>query len=144
MIEIKIDHKSRVILAGIDKLDNKARNGMRYGLFRIGKLLKETANQGILRTSKTGQVYKYKNRNYRASAPGEYPANRSGRNRRSIAFNVVGKESMNFGAGAKYSPFLERKAPNRGGRAFLARAIEETVHKQKRILTTEMNRAIKR
>lgn len=134
--DIKISNSSKKVIAGIDKLPLASINGMRQGLFVVGKFLTKKTSENILRTPKTGRYYKYKSRNYRASAPGEYPANRSGTNRRSIQFIVKGKKKMIFGANAKYSKHLEKSRP------FLIRTIRETTGTQKNLLSNQMKRFI--
>ena len=133
---IKISDSSKKVVAGINNLPTASINGMRQGLYVVGKFLVKKTSSNILHTTKSGRYYKYKGRNYRASAPGEYPANRSGANRRSVQFIVKGKKKMIFGANAKYSKHVEKSRP------FLIRTIRETTGTQKKLITNQMKRFV--
>jgi len=135
-MNIRITDSSKKVVANIDKLPLACINGMRQGLFVVGKFLTKKTSENILRTPKTGRYYKYKGRKYQASAVGEFPANRSGDNRRSIQFKVKGKKKMIFGADAPYSKYLEKSRP------FLIRTIRETRGTQKKLLSNQMKRFI--
>ena len=114
-----------------NEMGNKVHHAMRYGLYRVGQVLQRTASSGILHSGKTGKYYKYRGKTYRASSAGEYPANITGQNRKSIGFNVVGNTSMRFGARAKYSGFLVQGTRFMAKRDFLIHA-HKIVNKSKR------------
>lgn len=141
-MSVEIDSKGKRNIASITKLPLASINGIRQSLYIIGKFLTKKAKSNILHTTKSGTYYKYNNRRYRASAKGEFPANRSGRNRRSIQFKVKGKRQMIFGADAPWSKFLEFGTVNMDHRNFLLRTIKETKGKQKQVLYNEMKRFI--
>ena len=143
MLSVRLDPSSRHAVSNIHNLDKKALKGIRQGLYRVGLNLKNTADKGILRSSKSGVYYKYKGRKVRASASGEYPANRSGENRRGIDFTVKGKRRLYFGGRAPHSKWLVLKDPKHGGRDFLLKAINQTHQKNRRILITELDKAVK-
>lgn len=145
MFKIKEDSKNKKVFLHFDNLGNKVLKGMRQGLYRVGKnALVPTVSQGILQSRKSGRYYKYAGRKYRASAAGEYPANVTGKNRRSIDFFVKGKETLYFGAGEEYSKYLVEGTKNMAKRDFLQKAIRQTRQKTKRLLITEIDRAIKK
>jgi len=141
-IRVEIDTKGKRNIANINKLPLASINGIRQSLYVIGKFLTKKAKSNILHTTKSGVYYKYNNRRYRASASGEFPANRSGANRRSIQFKVIGKRKMKYGADMPYSKYLEFGTVNMDHRNFLLRTIKETKGKQKKILYNEMKRFI--
>jgi hypothetical protein len=75
-------------------------------LYFSGKILKSYASKDIIR-KKTGNPYKYKNRTIRAGLEGEAWANRSGKARRGIRFNVASSNTLNFFNTVDYVKFLE-------------------------------------
>ena len=91
----------------IKNLDMATRAGIRQGLYNLGSNLKQTSSKEMLKRNKTGRVYRYKGRRHQASARGETAANRSGKLRKSIDFQVQGSEGLRFGASAPYAEFLE-------------------------------------
>ncbi len=62
---------------------------------------------------------------YTASAPGEYPAVRTGALRQSVRVYTPGPLQATVGTDVKYGKFLEFKSPDRGGRPWLRRSAEE-------------------
>lgn len=133
-----LDPVTKKALFRFKKLEDDAKQGIRMGLYRAGQIFKKTANEGILRSKKTGRKYKYKGKRYTASAVGEYPANRSGKNRRSISFYVRGFDRLVYGAGEKYSPYVEASRP------FLIRSARESAQEARQAMLTELNRSFKR
>lgn len=143
MNEVKLI-KGWDVLQKFNEMDNRVHDAMRYGLYRVGKVLEKTASDGILRATKTGRYYKYKGKTYRASSAGQYPANVSGKNRRSIGFDVIGKKQMRFGARVGYSEYLVKGTRNMEKRDFLYYAYQDSLPEQKKILLRELNKAIKK
>lgn len=90
-------------------LSNKSfYNGFRLGLKDIGGELEETAQEGIRNPPKSGRFYVLKGgRLHQASAPGEYPAERTGDLRKSIGTKVSGLQ-LRFGAEEEYAKFLQQ------------------------------------
>lgn len=85
----------------------RAQRAILRGLKEIGHLLKITARAGIRERNKTGRVYNFRGRLHRASAPGEYPAKRTGNLGRSIDFEASGFK-MEFGTNISYAKFLQQ------------------------------------
>lgn len=77
------------------------------GMKEIGKLLTLTARAGTRKRNKTGRVYNFRGRKHRASAPGEYPAKRTGDLGRSIDFDASGFK-MEFGTNSPYAKYLQQ------------------------------------
>ncbi|PNX51996.1 MAG: hypothetical protein BV456_00960 [Thermoplasmata archaeon M8B2D] len=142
-IRIEITREGQKNIDNLSKVPQACLNAMRQSLYEIGKMLVKQTSDNILHTKKTGILYRYKSRRIRASAPNEFPANRSGRNRKSIQFHVLGKRSMIFGADAPYSKFLEDGTRKMESRNFLLRTIKETTGRQKKILYNQTRRFIK-
>lgn len=140
---IEISREGQRNIDNLDKVPQACLNAMRQSLYLIGKMLVKQTSDNILHTKKTGRYYRYKSRRYRASAEGEFPANRSGANRRSLQFHVLTKRSMIFGANMFYSIFLEDGTSKMGSRNFLLRTIKQTEGKQKKILYNQTRRFVK-
>ena len=142
LIKVKTTSEGKKALASVEGIAKKTPNAIRQCLYRVGKVFQKTANKGILKSRKTGNTYSYKGRKYRASKPGQYPANVSGANRRSIGFNVKGKKTLYFGAGEKHSEFLVKGTKNMRPRDFLLKAMKQSKQEANRILTVELNKRI--
>ena len=84
------------------------RSGIRAGLREIGGKLKKTAMDGIKNPPKTGNIYIRFGKRHQASAPGEYPANMTGRLRRGITATIENTTTMKFGADAPYAVYLQQ------------------------------------
>jgi len=134
--------ENKVFKVQVNNLTGNFRTGIRQGFWETGKELVKTASSEIKR-KKTGKVYKYKGRRIRAGAAGDYPANRSGANRRSLDFQVHGADELEFGAGVDYSPFLERGTSKMKARPFLKPSITKNINKLRSNLRNNIRRAIR-
>lgn len=143
-VRIKENSKNKKVFILLSKSEENAKKGGRVGLFRIGQLLTDVARAGIKNQPKTGEYYKYKGRRKRASAPGQYPANRSGELRRSIDFRVDGNSRMIFGAGKEYGKFLEEGTRNMEPRPFLKKTVKKMESTNKQILIKAFDEEMKR
>ncbi len=88
-------------LNGVERLTKRA---TRRGMFLWARDLKSTASRRIQAKDKTGRIYLRRfasgaRRRHRASAAGEYHANRTGALRRSIGWRVTGSDRLEFGYG---------------------------------------------
>jgi len=123
---IKVDPKNKRVFLGIEGTKDRIfETGIRRGLYRVGKKNLKDIRNGIKNPPKTGRFYNFKGRRKRASAPGEFPANRTGRLRRSTDFSVQGSKRMIIGAKAFYGPFLEEGTQIMEPRPFLIRVIRD-------------------
>ena len=133
------DKKNLRAAIQISQLSERNARGIRQAFYKLGKDLRKTASDLILEKPKHGRLYRIRRgkliRKHRASAAGEAPANLSGRLRRSLDFNVVGSERMEFGYrqasaekgsgdGVFYGKFLERGTRNMKPRPALFLAIK--------------------
>jgi hypothetical protein len=104
-------------------------------MYRIGKDLRKSAVQDILKKPKNGKVYmlRLKGRlvRHQSSAPGEAPANFSGALRKSIVYKTQGSKQLIFGAGnqnsVKYAKSLElgNKDRHLEPRPYLKKSIDD-------------------
>ena len=135
MITVKASPRNNIVLLKIDRGVEFTRRAIRQGFFQLGKDLKKTASDEILRKPKGGHVYVIRGaggsrRRHVASAPGETHANLSGRLRRSLGWAVAGAEQLEFGYMdgliPNYAPFVEFGTSRMAARPSLQNAIGVT------------------
>ena len=103
---------------------------------KAGKMLVNTTKEGILKGGKSGHTYN----GIRASAPGEYPANRTGGLLNSIDHTMNGAHSLEFGTrGAFNRDFDYAKGVHEGtskmaSRPYLTKAFREKEGAVRRVL----------
>lgn len=146
-IGLKIDPENRRVIAQINNLSQKTNQSIRRGLYFVGKDLTKTAKQSIIKGPKTGRVYKIsgRRRKHRASAPGEPPANLTGKLQKSVNFIVRGFKQMEFGAGNRnvnYAGFLELGTKKMRKRTFLIRAINKRQKETRNYLENEIKKGL--
>jgi len=143
---LSLESSSKAVLDDFKKQPRKAQVGGMRGLTFAGKMLrKETQKQIRDRSQKSGKLYKYKSRYIRASAPGEYPANRSGNLARSIGFDVNGF-NLYFGARnpAFYAKFLDKGTRKMRPRPFLDRTVQKEKLEVLKIVGREIERELQK
>ena len=106
-MKVTVNAKSRKTLIEIGKSSKKIEKGIRNAFYEIGKENQRYLQRRILAKDKTGKIYPYKGGSHRASAPGEFPANRSGNLRKSVGYVLQGSSSLEFGVEAEYGKYLE-------------------------------------
>lgn len=132
----------------VKNLTGDFKRGIRLGFWETGKNLVKTASNEIKR-KKTGRVYKYKGRRIRAGKAGDYHANRSGANRRSLDFEVKGSSELEFGANMPYSSILETgtwdgdKINTKRWRPFIKPTVDKNINKLRANLRREIGRAFR-
>lgn len=119
MIKIDDGFSKSAIYKRLMEMPLNYHNMARQSLYSIGKEMEKVVKDGIKNPPKTGRTYRYRGRRYRASAPGQYPANRSGNLRRSVEFNVEGKKFVKVGTDVEYGRFLEDGTRRMARRPFL-------------------------
>lgn len=103
MMEIKLHPKSKEVLIGIDSLGKDLELALKGALHEIGIEVRREDRKLIRSSKKTGRRYG----SHRASAPGEAPANRTGKLAKSVNFHVRNHQEMSIGESASYASFLE-------------------------------------
>lgn len=147
MLKIVADPGNSRVEVHIKNLSEKNKRGIRQAFYFIGRDLRNTAQKGILAKPKSGKIYYIrkgkKNARYRhqASAPGQMPANFTGKLRRSIRFLVHGWRKMEFGADAEYAKFLEEGTSRMAARPFLIKSIELNEKNSDQHFEREIHRA---
>ena len=119
IIQIKIDAKSKRVIADLKNMPVATRRGIRQAFYLIGRDIKKTWQDNVLKKGRSGRVYKIRGRRHIASDPGETAANISGTYRRSIDFKASGADNMRIIATAPHAGYLEdgtsKMEPRPGG-----------------------------
>ena len=123
MITVKATRRTQEVLIDVPGHLRKHRRGLENALYEIGgEVVRETARL-IINGPKTGRVYSFRGQRHRASAPGEPPANRTGRLARSGDFKVRNWQEMTVGETEEYAKFLEDGTKRIAPRPHLIRAV---------------------
>lgn len=123
-----------------DLLSEKALLGARRGLDKYAKQVRKTTQEGIKNPPKTG--IKYKSLRVRSSKAGEYPANQTGKLRRSIAYQLVGSQKAFVGSTVYYSNFLAFGTRFMNKRKFIGTAINDTIQEGYEMIAENINKEL--
>lgn len=122
----------------LDLLSEKALIGARRGLDKYAKQVRKTTQDGIKNPPKTG--IKYRNMRVRSSKAGEFPANQTGKLRRSIAYQLVGSQKVFVGSTVFYSNFLAFGTRNMEKRAFIGTVIKDSIEDGYKIISENISK----
>ena len=111
MITIEVTPETKQVLINVDKLEGRTKKGLRKALKETGQEVKREIRRLIKTGPKTGRSYG----THQASAPGEAPANRSGRLAKSVNYKVRNWKKMIVGEKASYAGYLEDGTKNEDG-----------------------------
>lgn len=125
MIEIReADSNDRNILKIL--IAERATNlALTAGWKEVGMLLTNKLRYMIRNGPRTGRVYTFRGRKHQASAPGEVPANRTGRLANSVGYEATGHHTLVFGEEAEYARGLELGTARVAPRPHLQVAVQE-------------------
>ena len=156
--DIVADSNNKEVMITISNITPSTLVGIRKAFYFLGKDLRRTSSDLILEKPKTGRLYRLKRNGrivkHRASAPGEAPANFTGSLRRSIDFDVVGGDRMEFGvksefenrkgtpAGVDYGKYLEEGTPKMEKRPFLITSLTKNQANAKEHFDREIKKAL--
>ena len=104
LVIIQRDKEIKRVMKNLPKLAPRA---MKRALYDIGQDMYKEARRLIKEGPKTGRKYRVRGRTHTASAPGQPPANWTGKLRRSIGFNVRSTE-VEYGYKQDYGEYLEK------------------------------------
>ena len=121
--EIKMTPKTREVVLKIPRHVRLHKRGMRKALNQIGRHVVLEDQRLIKSPPKTGRIYKFNGRDHQASAPGESPANRTGRLAGSARFATRNHQEMTVGEVAPYAGFLEDGTKKMAPRPHLIKAV---------------------
>ncbi len=91
----------------------------------VGALLTNKLRYMIRNGPRTGRVYTFRGRKHQASAPGEVPANRTGRLANSVDYEATGHHTMVFGERTEYAKYLQEGTRRMAKRPHLDVAVNE-------------------
>ena len=144
MIRVQADPNNKKTFLKFETLADDIFYEVAKALDEIGKLVTKKLSSNILRTKKSGIMYKYKGRRLRASAAGEYPRNRSRFLRKSINYNVSSNTTLEVGLSAEYAEYLQEGTKNIKKRKLLNEVIDDTDQEQRNILEKRIDAGVKR
>jgi len=146
-IKVQADPRNVFVMMNIQNSGRNARRGIRQGFYSFGHELRNGVRRRIKSGPKTGKLYRVKGRRrrVRASAPGEDPANRSGKLRRSVGFQVYGSDRLEFGYrnSVDYGIFLELGTQNMEARPALKKQVDESQATARQHFDRELQKALK-
>jgi len=135
MINFKHGRDNKRVYLLIEDIGDATHRSIRHAWFDLGRDLRKTASENILKKPKGGRTYYRRikggsRRKHVASAPGETHANLTGRLRRSLGWKVRGAESLEFGYGVDkdttvYAPFVENGTRRMRARPSLQIAVSQ-------------------
>jgi hypothetical protein len=112
------------VLIDVTKLEGTTERALKNALHEIGGEVKRETQRLIKTGARTGRVYRFRGRDHTASAPGEAPANRSGRLAQSTRFKTKNHQEMTIGQEAEYAGFLkEGRGKLKGPRDSIGKAV---------------------
>lgn len=107
MISIRINTKSKKVIAELKQHNRYFKKGIIDALHEIGNDVVLETRRLITTGNKTGRIYVFRSKFHQASAPGEAPANRTGRLKDSVDYLVHSQYKMEVGESAPYAKYLE-------------------------------------
>jgi len=145
MIKISIIERGITgkVLVDVGDIKNRFDQGIRDAFFDQGDRNVKYARKEILKRNKTGNLYMIKGKLHRASAPGEFPANLSGKLRKSISYTVRGSNSMEFGDKVEYGKYLELGTEHMKPREHIIRTVKERARDFSNALLYHVDKRVK-
>jgi hypothetical protein len=142
---IKATRRTKQVVIDVTKLEGTNKRGLERALQEIGPEIVRETRRLIETGAKTGRVYRFRGRPHQASAPGEAPANRSGRLARSGDFKVRNWQEMTVGETADYAGFLENGTRGRmAPRPHLIAAVNNKAQDTVNAILESVDREVKR
>lgn len=144
MIEVKATKGTKKTLISLGEHMFKHRKALRLALNETGSEVVNKMANFIFNPPKTGRIYIFNGREHQASAPGESPANRTGRLARSGDYKVKSFNEMRVGETAPYAGYLEHGTRRIKPRPHLIRAVNANHRNTVRAIEEHVNRELKR
>lgn len=147
MIKLKAAQKSKKLIKALStykRLSGNIGEEICKGLHAVGRGNVKETRRLMTDEPKTGRWYLYKGRRYRASAPREAPAIRSGKLRKSVGYVTNGTDQVEFGDREEYGKYLELGTQKMAPRPHLSRTVAKRAQiNRKLILEHDIERIIK-
>ena len=128
MIRIKADHANREVHLHLEKTSLFFREGIRNALFEIGDENSKQLKKFIIDPPHTGIIYNRPGnmgQQHQASAPGESPADMTGKLSKSVNYKVRGSYEVEFGEKMPYGKYLEEGTAKIQPRPHLIRTVRK-------------------
>ena len=123
--DIKVTPKTREVLIDLHNHRQLHEDHMRNALSDIGLDVRREIRKLIRRPPKTGRWYTIRGVKHQASAPGEPPANLTGKLARGASYRTRNHLEMEVGIrGVSYAEYLETGTRKMKPRPYLVRAVE--------------------
>ena len=143
MITIKTDRLSNKVFIHIKDLEKKNKRALWKSNIENGKELERETKRLILNGPKTGRLYKNKDGGWhQASAPGQAPANRSGKLFESTGFKVRNWREFEIGETVEHAK-MEHNWGRIKARPHLIKAIENKKWDMAKNIEIELKRELK-
>lgn len=144
MITVKADPRNRRTIATIEKIYPRFRRGIKHALHEIGSENVNFLRKIIRDKNKTGRLYFIRGKIHQASAPGESPANLTGKLAKTADYKVRGTYQCEFGDKMFYGKFLEEGTKKMLPRPHIIRTVKKKERDNYRSLTEHTHRQITR
>lgn len=146
MMEVYIDLSGqREIIDALKSMEKDAEKAIEQGLLKTAFLGVSLAQRSILKGPKTGRIYKLGRRVHQASAPGEPPANDTGRLVSSLRAEISTEAlTASLIAGTQYAIYLEFGTRRMEPRPFLRPAAEKATAPGIQMIIDELNKALRK
>lgn len=125
-MRIYTNKRSKRVLVKFNKHEELHKQGIENALEDLGDIVGRENERIITTGARTGRLYRFNGRDHRASAPGQAPANRTGRLHKSYTYEAHGWQTMTIGEEADYAGFLENGTRRMAPRPHLIVAINAT------------------
>lgn len=132
---LKQGARNKRAFIAIEELEKRTARGLRQGFFALGDDLNTELSKQMLAKNKSGRVYVRRvrggaRRRHKSSAPGQTPANQSGRMRRARGYQLSGSDQLEWGIrsgkGAEHAEFLENGTSKMSARPGLRNTVRAT------------------
>lgn len=143
-IKISMTSRSRKNNYTALKADRIFKIGLRKALFDIGLDATRESIDIINNSGRTGRIYNIRGNPHTASAPGEAPANRTGRLKKSMNYRVRDISEVEWGSLIPYGEFLEKGTRRMAKRPFLTPIFESRGSHHAQLLLKWVQDEIKR
>ncbi len=125
MIRIIVDKRNHKVMMIIKESEKIHKSAIHNALYEIGRENVKHTRKLIFNPPKTGRLYMIRGMLHQASAPGEPPANLTGKLRRSVDYVVRGSSQMEFGDKELYGKFLELGTTKIAPRHHLSKTVHD-------------------
>ena len=137
-ITITATPRTNKVIIDLQGLKGTHEKGLRKALSLIGNEVKREAHKLIKNGPKTGRMYGL----HQASAPGQPPANRTGRLIQSLKYKTRNHREMTVGAYADYAGFLESGTRKMKPRPFVIKAVTNKMQEAHDIILESVKQEI--